>query len=196
MQQLAEHQSRDAHHLLINDWLHGIEYMTFDKNHCIYWKGFLIDFIKEPEQAHFQGYITDLAVQCQHLESIDVPINIETVVHFKDWFSTMKSDYKYKPLLMNCPDIRVSANLKIMVIQGDHVAEFSGNRWYYYSKGKDETQEEWSYRWNQQLLINRGYNGLPLSYSDLDGLNRFLEHFNVPVNLFDRCHFDFKKGEL
>ena len=112
-------------------------------------------------------------------------INIETVVHFGDWFSVMNDDYKYKTLLMNCPDIRVCGKSKIIFIQGNHIAEYANKQWAFYCKSNDQTDMEWSYFWGQQALINRGYKGLSLSYSDLDYVNQLLEHFNVPINLFD-----------
>jgi hypothetical protein len=166
-------------------WLHDVEYITCDASSGIYWKGQLIDFIRDPEREFYQETINDLAVQCRHLEAIHVPINIETVVHFGDWFSVMHDDYQYKKLLMNCPDIRVSGRSKIIFIQGNYIAEYANNKWAFYHKSNNQTDVEWSYFWGQQALINRGYKGLSLSYSDLDCVNYLLEHFNVPINLFD-----------
>jgi len=185
MQQLMENINIHSNSVLTDCWLHDVEYITCDSKSCVYWKGLLIDFIKDPEKTLYQEYVHNLAIRCQHLESIKVPVNVETVVHFGDWFVMMEDDYKYKRLLMNCPDIRVSADLTIIFISGNHIAELTGNDWQYYSKGQDQSDIEWSDSWGHNALVKKGYKDLPLSYSDLDGLNNFLEYFNVPINLFD-----------
>lgn len=185
MQQLVEKINVVSNSVSIGHWLHDVEHITCDSKSGVYWKGRLIDFIKDPEQTLYQEYVHNLAIRCQHLESIKVPVNVETVVHFGDWFVMMEDDYKYKRLLMSCPDIRVSADLKIIFISGKHIAEFTGSDWQYYSKDQDQSDSEWSDSWDHNALVKKGYKDLPLSYSDLDGLNNFLEYFNVPVNLFD-----------
>lgn len=182
---LSNNASNLAMDLQVECWLHDVKYVTYDASSGIYWKGQLIDFIRGPERELYQETINDLANQCRHLEVIGVPINIETVVHFGDWFSGMRDDYKYKKLLMNCPDIRVVGKSKIIFIKGDHVAEYTNSQWTFYCKSNDQTDVEWSYFWGQQALINRGYKDLLLSYSDLGHVNQLLEIFNVPINLFD-----------
>lgn len=166
-------------------WLHGIEFISCDAStKSVYWKGQLIDFVSDPNGDRHKEYINVLAARCKHLEAIQVPINIETVVHFGDWFSTMHNDYQYKTLLMNCPNIYVSGKSKIILVKGDRVVEYNNKKWRFYCTGS-LSDTEWSWFFGQEACVKRGYEELSLSYSDLDSVNQSLEYFNVPVDLFD-----------
>ncbi len=172
-------------------WLHGITYLTADTLDRVFWKGQFIDFVKEPFEEESQSYLLELASRCRHLEELDIPINIETVVHFGHWFIPMSKDHPYKDLLLCCPDIRVSNKQIMLIMIGDQVAEYDGKQWCYHCKKSDQPDSEWFALWDQFALEAKGYTGLPLCYSDLDGLSHCLRYFHVPVDLRDQLNKQF-----
>lgn len=63
-------------------WFHDIEHLTIDHIGYVYWKGSHVEHYDQPwaysEQAKSEAL--ELAQRCQHLESIDVPVNATNAV--------------------------------------------------------------------------------------------------------------------
>ena len=167
----------------IKRWLHQIKYITCDYRGTIFWKGVCIDVLKDSNNVLNKPYLQDLGKRCEYLESIYVPVSIKTVVFFWTWFCDMRSDGLYKKLLSRCPDVRVCKN-KILFIFENATCEYNGEKWIF-TKRMDMGNEEFSAFFSYSALKARGYKGVPLTQSDLDGLYRCFKHYKVPTNLLD-----------
>lgn len=66
----------------VKPWLCGVEHLTLDHQGYVYWKGKIVEHytVRSMSAQHLQAVARELGERCQHLESIGVEPDINTVI--------------------------------------------------------------------------------------------------------------------